>query len=64
MELLISNSSLNVHVKTIRKCYFISKMTCNDEATKFDNYNRMVFVEFLEFVCRIAMEIQDTKTYY
>ncbi len=31
-------------------------MTCNDEKKKADNYGKLLFVEFLEFLCRIALE--------
>jgi len=34
-------------------------MTCSDEQTKLEVYNKMQFVEFLEFLCRLALDLED-----
>ena len=34
----------------------MSKMTCEDEDKKLEAYNKLQFVEFLELLCRIALE--------
>ena len=34
--------------------YSLSKMTIGDEMADFDNYNRMLLVEFYEFIGRLA----------
>lgn len=47
---------LRVNVKVARKCYFMCKMTCDDEIKKLDQYGQLQFVEFLEMLCRIALE--------
>ena len=54
---------LKVNTKISRKCYFLSKMTCSDEQSKIEQYNRLQFVEFLEMLCRIAHEhFEDAYT--
>ena len=46
---------LKLTTVTARKCFIMSKMTTVDEWTKIDQYNKMVFVEFLEMLCRMAL---------
>lgn len=58
-----SMPELRVNVKIARKCYFLSKMTCSDEQGKIEQYNKLLFVEFLEMLCRIAYEhFEDVYT--
>jgi hypothetical protein len=51
---------LRVNVKVARKSYFCSKMSVLDEANKIKDYERLLFVEFLEMICRVAMWHFDT----
>lgn len=51
---------MKVNVKIARKSYFFSKMTVLDESTKMSDYERLLFVEFLEMICRVAMWHFDT----
>lgn len=39
---------------TLLKCFAFSKMTVINEMVERMNYFRLEFVEFLEFLCRIA----------
>lgn len=54
---------LRVNVKIARKCYVMAKMTTDDEPRKIDKYNKMLFVEFLEMLCRVAFEHFDDYCY-
>lgn len=40
--------------KNLILAYSLSKMTIGDEMADFDNYNRMLLVEFYEFIGRLA----------
>lgn len=56
-----SMPDLKITINTCRKCFFFAKMTCVDEQTKIDSYSKIVFVEFLEMLCRIALyHYEDT----
>lgn len=56
-----SMPDLKLTVNTARRCYFYSKMSCIDEQTNVASYNKMIFVEFLECLCRIALDhYEDT----
>ncbi len=58
-EYLIMETPLKINLKSVKRAYILSKMTCSDEQTKLDSYNKLQFVEFLEFLCRIALDIED-----
>jgi hypothetical protein len=45
--MVISDSAL-------RTCWGLSKFTVRDLVNDVNKYQHMVFVEFLEFVCRVA----------
>ena len=58
-EFLVGETPLRINLKSVKRAYILSKMTCSDEQTKLDSYNKMQFVEFLEFLCRLALDLED-----
>jgi len=54
---------LQVSENAVKMAYGYSKMTVKDEQKCNDNYNKLVFVEFLEFIARICWlsQIQVNK---
>ena len=47
--------NIKVSVSTARKCFFMAKMSVQDEKNNVQQYTRLELVEFLEMLCRIAM---------
>jgi hypothetical protein len=60
-ESLLVDTKLRINLKTIRRSFIMAKMTCSDERTKIDSYNKLQFVEFLEFLCRVALDYEDAS---
>ena len=58
-ESLVQETNLKINLKSVKRAYILSKMTCSDEQTKLDSYNKLLFVEFLEFMCRLALDLED-----
>lgn len=54
IEVVTRLSRLNLYQSSVRLCYALSKMTVVDEPTDRKEYNRLQFVEFLEFIARLA----------
>jgi len=46
--------NLSMSEKDVTFCYGMSKMTVYDELNHNDNYFKLKFVEFLEFIARLA----------
>ena len=54
MELVCRLSDLNLTEKEAKFCYGMSKMTVRDEVPNHHEYQKLRFVEFLEFIGRLA----------
>ena len=54
LELVCRLSDLKMSDKTARFCFGMCKMTIKDEVVFHHDYNKLKFVEFLEFIGRIA----------
>ena len=48
------NRPISITDETIRTCWGLSKLTVKDMKRDYGRTQHMVFVEFLEFLCRIA----------
>ena len=46
--------NLGMSEKEVTHCYGMSKMTVYNEITQFEKYDQLKFVEFLEFIARLA----------
>lgn len=64
VDLMMKNSDVQLSDKETRFCYGMSKMTIREEVEKHDDYDNLKYVEFLEFVGRVAhlKYIDDTET--
>ena len=54
LDLVTKDSNLDISEKEARYCFGMSKMTIKDEISNMAEYYKLRFVEFLEFVGRIA----------
>jgi hypothetical protein len=54
IALCTKDSQLNISEKDLAFCHGMSKMTVINESANYKAYQGMQFVEFLEFVGRIA----------
>lgn len=39
-EYLVTETKLRVNIKSVKRAYILSKMTCSDEQNKIDTYNK------------------------
>ena len=53
-QLLDHRCQLGISEKEVQLAYGLSKMTVENENTKGSQYQKMLFVEFLEFIGRLA----------
>ena len=54
---MTKDSRINIGVREAVQCFGMSKMTVKDEMVKgYNPYKKLVYVEFLEFLGRIAQE--------
>lgn len=51
----LSNNKFMVTEKIIFDCFVFSMMTVLDEYKNMNKYNYLVFVEFQELICRLAL---------
>lgn len=54
LDLCCYQSKASASEKEMRFAYGMSKMTVDDEPTKYEKYKKLEFVEFLEFIGRMA----------
>ena len=52
--LLSEDSYVDLSVKEVRFCFGMSKMTVKNEFTQYEEYDKLRYVEFLEFIGRVA----------
>ena len=53
-DLLFNQCGLPFTVQEVRYCFGMSKMTVKDEVKSRRDYDHLIFVEFLEFIGRLA----------
>lgn len=59
---MTKDSIINLSVRDATMCYGLSKMTVQLEMAKGPNpYKKLVFVEFLEYLGRVAFEKYKTS---
>ena len=54
IHLIIKECELKISENDVKWCFGMSKMTIKNETENAQNYYKMVFVEFCEFIARIA----------
>lgn len=54
IDLFCEDSTVELSVKEVRFCFGMSKMTVRDEIQSREEYDKLRFVEFLEFIGRVA----------
>lgn len=54
VELMLRDARTTISEKEMAKCYSFSKISVIDEINSGGAYQKMIFVEFLEFLGRIA----------
>ena len=54
LSLVINETPLSIPDKEALLCYGMCKMTCNNDILEREKYDKLLFVEFLEFLGRIA----------
>jgi len=62
----LKHKEFSITFGQLEECFNFSMMTVLDEANKIEKYEYIVFVEFLEMLCRIAIigiKIQDLIEY-
>lgn len=55
IELFTGRSGLKIKIKECKYCFGMSKMTITNEEFEHEKYTKMVFVEFLEMIGRVAV---------
>ena len=61
IDLFTVSSGLKLTAKDCKYCFGMSKMTIANEEFEHEKYSKMMFVEFLEMIGRVAvLEYQDT----
>jgi len=59
-NLITKESGLNMLDKDVVKCFGLSKMTIYNDITERARYAKLLFVEMLEYIARIAvMNVKD-----
>lgn len=54
LDMCIKDSSLNIPDKDILFCFGYCHMTILNEERQWKQYHSLEFVEYLEFICRLA----------
>ena len=54
LDLFSKGSSVDLTVQEVTFSFGMSKMTVQDEATKHADYQKLKYVEYLEFIARVA----------
>ena len=57
---------LSIKESDLETCWGLSKITVKDMEKDFDRTKHMVFVEFLEFLCRVAhiAKFENNKSFF
>ena len=54
VDLAVWQTSLQIPDKEALQCYGMSKMMCNSDILEREKYDKIIFVEFLEYLGRLA----------
>ena len=54
---------LEINIRTIDECFIASMMTVLDEPANRRKYDYLVFIEFLEMLCRVCIKGMDPEVF-